>query len=214
MNNDLDLLEKHINKKNKSQLVEHNITVVEQLKTSLRDKTYELKEVLQTRHDNLEEAQGRKDIYGKNKLPELGKPIKYTTSKRSYAESPNDNLPRPHSTRTTPTPTEISPNQGLALSSPLTLPTYAQQRAVAIQNIEKQMNEVASLFTRLSNVTAMQGEQIQRIDDNLAEAQLNVDNGYNKLLNVADSVFSNKSLVFKLFLVLIVFILLFVIFLA
>lgn len=217
---DLEKLEQSLASKKDSgpQAIENNQIIISRLQSSLKVKTAELQNALQIRHDNLADTQDKKAKFG-TKLPELSKPVTY--SSRHTKESPSaastpksDGLPRPM-IGSSPPPAVISPDQGVVLASPtLALPTYAQQRAMAMRNIEKQMEEVSQLFTRLANVTALQGEQIIYIDDTVAEAEERVSAGYTKLLDYADSIRNNKSLIIKLFMVLVIFILFLIIFIA
>ena len=101
---------------------------------------------------------------------------------------------------------------------------YLHERAQAVQDIEAHMTELGSIFERLSTMITEQGEMIDRLDDNLDAAEVNVNMGYQELVKYGQNVyemdkdlmssFSNRSLIMKLFGVLIFFIIFFLIFLA
>jgi syntaxin 5A len=101
---------------------------------------------------------------------------------------------------------------------------YLHERAQAVQDIEAHMTELGSIFERLSTMITEQGEMIDRLDDNLDAAEVNVNMGYQEIVKYGQNVyemdkdlmssFSNRSLIMKLFGVLIFFIIFFLIFLA
>ena len=101
---------------------------------------------------------------------------------------------------------------------------YLHERAQAVQDIEAHMTELGSIFERLSTMITEQGEMIDRLDDNLGAAEVNVNMGYQEIVKYGQNVyemdkdlmssFSNRSLIMKLFGVLIFFIIFFLIFLA
>ena len=86
------------------------------------------------------------------------------------------------------------------------------------------MTELGSIFERLSTMITEQGEMTDRLDDNLDAAEVNVNMGYQEIVKYGQNVyemdkdlmssFSNRSLIMKLFGVLIFFIIFFLIFLA
>ena len=101
---------------------------------------------------------------------------------------------------------------------------YLHERAQAVQDIEAHMTELGSIFELLSTMITEQGEMIDRLDDNLDAAEVNVNMGYQEIVKYGQNVyemdkdlmssFSNRSLIMKLFGVLIFFIIFFLIFLA
>ena len=101
---------------------------------------------------------------------------------------------------------------------------YLHERAQAVQDIEAHMTELGSIFERLSTMITEQGEMIDRLDDNLDAAEVNVNMGYQEIVKYGQNVyemdkdlmssFSNRSLIMKLFGVLLFFIIFFLIFLA
>ena len=101
---------------------------------------------------------------------------------------------------------------------------YLHERAQAVQDLEAHMTDLGSIFERLSTMITEQGEMIDRLDDNLDAAEVNVNMGYQEIVKYGQNVyemdkdlmssFSNRSLIMKLFGVLIFFIIFFLIFLA
>ncbi|TRY90097.1 hypothetical protein DNTS_031595 [Danionella cerebrum] len=92
--------------------------------------------------------------------------------------------------------------------------SYIQSRADTMQNIESTIVELGSIFQQLAHMVKEQEETIQRIDANVEDTQLNVDMAHTEILKYFQSVSSNRWLMIKIFLVLIVFFIIFVVFLA
>uniref|UniRef100_V5E8C5 Putative syntaxin, vesicular transport protein n=1 Tax=Kalmanozyma brasiliensis (strain GHG001) TaxID=1365824 RepID=V5E8C5_KALBG len=88
--------------------------------------------------------------------------------------------------------------------------TYMQQRSTAIESIESTISELGQIFSQLAHMVAEQRETVQRIDDNVMEVVDNVGGAQRELLKYYASVSSNRWLMLKIFGVLIVFFLLFI----
>lgn len=75
---------------------------------------------------------------------------------------------------------------------------YLHERAQAVQDIEAHMTELVmemvgdygqgSIFERLSTMITEQGEMIDRLDDNLDAAEINVNAGYQEILKYGQTV--------------------------
>ncbi|KAK5598510.1 Syntaxin-5 [Crenichthys baileyi] len=92
--------------------------------------------------------------------------------------------------------------------------SYIQSRADTMQNIESTIVELGSIFQQLAHMVKEQEETIQRIDANVEDTQLNVESAHTEILKYFQSVSSNRWLMIKIFLVLIVFFIIFVVFFA
>nr|KAF6439165.1 syntaxin 5 [Molossus molossus] len=92
--------------------------------------------------------------------------------------------------------------------------SYIQSRADTMQNIESTIVELGSIFQQLAHMVKEQEETIQRIDENVMGAQLDVEAAHSEILKYFQSVTSNRWLMVKIFLILIVFFIIFVVFLA
>lgn len=82
---------------------------------------------------------------------------------------------------------------------------YLQQRNRAVETIESTINEVGNLFQQLATMVSEQGEQIQRIDENVEDINLNISGAQRELLKYYAHITSNRWLFLKIFGVLIVF---------
>ena len=87
---------------------------------------------------------------------------------------------------------------------------YVQERSQAVDAIESTINEVGGLFQQLATMVQEQGEVIQRIDDNIEDVSLNIGGAQRELMKYYKSVSSNRWLMLKVFGILIVFFLLWV----
>ncbi|XP_075902877.1 syntaxin-5a isoform X1 [Nelusetta ayraudi] len=92
--------------------------------------------------------------------------------------------------------------------------SYIQSRADTMQNIESTIVELGSIFQQLAHMVKEQEETVQRIDANVEDTQLNVEAAHTEILKYFQSVSSNRWLMIKIFLVLVVFFIVFVVFFA
>lgn len=88
---------------------------------------------------------------------------------------------------------------------------YLQQRSSAVETIESTINEVGNLFQQLATMVSEQGEQIQRIDQNVEDIDLNITGAQRELLKYYAHISSNRWLFLKIFGVLILFFLIWVV---
>ncbi|KAF9270016.1 t-SNARE [Marasmius fiardii PR-910] len=88
--------------------------------------------------------------------------------------------------------------------------TYIQQRSTAIESIEATIAELGQIFTQLANMVAEQRETVQRIDADTMDIASNVSGAQRELLKYYASISSNRWLMLKIFGVLIVVCLIFV----
>lgn len=88
--------------------------------------------------------------------------------------------------------------------------TYLQERNRAVETIESTIQEVGNLFQQLAHMVQEQGETIQRIDANVEDIDLNISGAQRELIKYFDRVSSNRWLAVKIFAVLFVFFLVWV----
>ncbi|KAM3570091.1 hypothetical protein VYU27_007837, partial [Nannochloropsis oceanica] len=91
---------------------------------------------------------------------------------------------------------------------------YLEARAQAIEDVESHIVELGSIFNRLANMISEQRELVERIEDNVDDAHERVSRTRDYLLGVYSRLSNNGPLVFKSFLVLVSFIIMFVLFIA
>jgi len=87
---------------------------------------------------------------------------------------------------------------------------YIQSRSTAIESIESTIAELGQIFTQLAQMVAEQRETVQRIDADTVDIASNVGGAQRELLKYYASISSNRWLMLKVFGVLIVFFLIFI----
>jgi len=88
--------------------------------------------------------------------------------------------------------------------------SYIQSRSTAIESIESTIAELGQIFTQLATMVAEQRETVQRIDADTIDIASNVSGAQRELLKYYASISSNRWLMLKVFGVLIVFFLIFI----
>ncbi|XP_057854662.2 syntaxin-32-like [Cryptomeria japonica] len=92
--------------------------------------------------------------------------------------------------------------------------TQMHSRATALQNVESTISELGNIFTQLATMVAQQGELAIRIDDNMDDTLSNVEGAQGALLKHSSRISSNRWLIVKIFFVIIIFIVIFIVFVA
>lgn len=88
--------------------------------------------------------------------------------------------------------------------------SYIQSRSTAIESIESTIAELGQIFTQLAHMVAEQSETVQRIDADTMDIQSNIEGGHRELLKYWGNMMSNRWLMLKVFGVLIIFFLVFI----
>lgn len=91
---------------------------------------------------------------------------------------------------------------------------YANSRADAMQNVERTITELGGIFQQLATMVNEQGEMAIRIDENIEDVVMNVDNAQGELLKYLNYISSNRWLAMKVFGVLMFFLMFFIVFVA
>eukprot|EP00894_Picocystis_sp_ML_P001446 jgi/Pico_ML_1/51963/g2749.t1 len=92
--------------------------------------------------------------------------------------------------------------------------TYLESRAEALHNVESTITELGGIFQQLAHLVKEQGEVAIRIDENMDDTLSNVDQAQGHLMKYLNRISSNRWLAIKILLVLLVFGLFFVLFVA
>jgi syntaxin 5 len=85
---------------------------------------------------------------------------------------------------------------------------YLHSRAAAVDSVQSTIAELGGIFQQLAEMVSVQGSQLQRVDENVDEALLNTQQGYNQLQRYMKNLQSNRGLVLRLFAILLFFIVL------
>ena len=88
--------------------------------------------------------------------------------------------------------------------------TYIHARGEAIEAIERTISELGGIFGQLATMVSEQSEMIQRIDANTDDVVDNVQGAQKELMKYWNRVSGNRMLIAKMFGVLMIFFLLWV----
>ncbi|VDO39242.1 unnamed protein product [Haemonchus placei] len=91
---------------------------------------------------------------------------------------------------------------------------YAQARSSAMETIEGSISELGQIFAQLASLVSEQGEMITRIDSNVEDTAINIDAAHTELVKYFHNISKNRWLMIKVFGVLMVFFIIFVLFLT
>eukprot|EP01091_Cochliopodium_minus_P012200 TRINITY_DN3645_c0_g1_i1.p1 TRINITY_DN3645_c0_g1~~TRINITY_DN3645_c0_g1_i1.p1 ORF type:complete len:338 (-),score=71.59 TRINITY_DN3645_c0_g1_i1:44-1057(-) len=195
---------------NNNSTEEHSGIVVKALDRNVARVTQELKTVLEVRTHNVEQQQKKKQkftgvstVNKRNRRPKTNalyyKNISNHENGDSNGDSKQDQQVVVH-----------SPNQS-QMQSQLQY-EHNQANVEAVEKIEQTLIELTDIFKEMSILVAQQGEDIQRIDQNVDDVLLNLESSQSELMKRLKSMTSNRSLIFKMFFVLIFFIVIFFLF--
>lgn len=183
-------------------LQSHSNSVLVSLQSKLASMSNDFKSVLEVRTENLKQQRSRREQFCRAPVSALaanlgsGAVLQDDSSRSGAVAIEMD-------TRT---------NQQLQLLDEQD--SYIQSRADTMHNIESTIVELGSIFQQLAHMVKEQEETIQRIDSSVEDAQLNVEAAHGEILKYFQSVTSNRWLMVKIFLILIVFFIVFVVLLA
>ncbi|PSC67454.1 Qa-SYP3 Sed5p Syntaxin 5-type isoform A [Micractinium conductrix] len=196
---------------------DHSHTVVDSLRSRLKDATAEFKEVLTQRTDNLKAHQERKSMFSAAPEPSSRAPL-FSQPGASFLP-PNARNPLGVRGGLQSGGEECAPllSGGQQQSQALVAAPqdqYLTSRAEALHQVESTIVELGSIFQQLAHMVHEQGEMAQRIDENVEDTLANVDAGQTQLLKYLNAISSNRFLAMKVFAVLLFFLIFFIVFIA
>eukprot|EP00731_Ephydatia_muelleri_P027738 Em0019g611a len=190
----------------------HSSTVVVSLQSQLADMSKDFKSVLEHRTESLKQQKQRREQF--SATPTMA-PMVTTLSPFGGKEEGSVLLSGGSMNGTSDVSIDMDSVQK---QSQLQLidqqDGYIQERADAMQNIHSTIVELGTIFRQLAEMVKEQEEQVMRIDANVSETEINVESAHTELLKYFKGVTSNRWLMIKIFLVVMVFFVIFVIFLA
>lgn len=211
------------------QIDEHNHNVVMLLQSKLANTSMSFKDVLEVRTQNMKESKDRTEQFmysaasAANQAPSNsvlfnqrqqdpmgdGSPSRKFDKGKGRAHQNGDVLALDLGSAEEGVSTQ---NGGAFMQMQLIeqQDSYIQSRSTAIESIESTIAELGSIFTQLANMVAEQRETVQRIDADTMDIASNVSGAQRELLKYYASISSNRWLMLKVFGVLIVFFLVFI----
>ncbi|XP_023749677.1 syntaxin-32 [Lactuca sativa] len=221
------------NSQNESQSISsdtttHSTTVVDNLKNRLMGATKEFKEVLTMRTENLKVHENRRQLFSASATKEPVNPFARQRPLANKSTTNSSNTPPPWVTNSSTSSPLFPRKQGDGESQPLLqqqqsqsqemVPlqdnSYMQSRAEALHNVESTIHELGNIFTQLATMVSQQGELAIRIDENMEDTLANVEGAQGQLMRYLNGISSNRWLMIKIFFVLIVFLMIFLFFVA
>ncbi|KAE9400540.1 t-SNARE [Gymnopus androsaceus JB14] len=210
-------------KEDGKQVDEHNKNVVTLLQSKLADTSVAFQEVLEVRTQNMKESKDRTEQFMYT-ASSAAQPPSNSVLFNPRGDPMGDGSPsrfdskRPQNGDVLALNLEAaeegtgSQNGGAFMQMQMVeqQDSYIQSRSVAIQSIESTIAELGQVFVQLANMVAEQGETIQRIDADTHDIATNVSGAQRELLKYYANISSNRWLMLKIFGVLIVCFLVFI----
>lgn len=201
------------------QSANHTHTVVDNLRLRLKDTTKEFQEALTIRNDNLKSQTDRRNLFSAQPRARADESAQFLPVRRSRQGSGNlkGNL-QGGADDAEASSSEQQPllqqqqQQQLMLSAPQD--NYLASRNQALHEVESAIRDIGGIFQQLAHMVEEQGELAIRIDENVDETLSNVDSAQDQLLKYLNSISSNRWLIMKIFFVLMLFLVVFVVFVA
>lgn len=199
---------------------EHNKNVVFLLQEKLTDVSVNFKDVLEARTKNVQASRSRTENFISSVSQHAQPPLQQASASPLYG-TPKPGTPAPGGAAGLLPPGQssggdllsvepVSDRQLLIMEEGDQQNAYIQQRGQAIEAIEKTIGELGSIFGQLATMVQEQGEMVQRIDANTEDVVDNVEGAQRELLKYWSRVSGNRWLVAKMFGVLMIFFLLWV----
>ncbi|CDP03373.1 unnamed protein product [Coffea canephora] len=224
---DLQLLSNSQNEGNlSSDSSAHSTTVVDNLKNSLMTTTKEFKEVLTLRTENMKVHENRRQLFSSSASKESSNPFIRQRPLATRAAASAAISPPPWASEPSTSSQLFPRNQAEGESHPLLQQQQSQQqlaplqdnfvqsRATALQNVESTIHELGNIFTQLATMVSQQGELAIRIDENMEDTLASVEGAQSQLMRYFNSISSNRWLMIKIFFIVILFLMIFLFFVA
>ncbi|XP_065882707.1 syntaxin-5-like [Dysidea avara] len=184
----------------------HSSGVVVSLQSKLASISHDFKSILEVRTESLKEQKQRREQFSSNSPFITPMPSAISDGRSVLLESRPDDIAIDMN--------QISQQNQRQQQLLDEQENYIQERAETMENIESTIVELGVIFKQLAEMVKDQEEQVERIDTNVAEVDLNVQAAHTELLKYFQGITSNRWLMIKIFMVLIVFFIIFVVFLT
>jgi syntaxin 5 len=89
---------------------------------------------------------------------------------------------------------------------------FLESRSQSIRAVERTVEELRGIMTQIAFIARQQDELIVRIDEDITNTEIHVNNAYSELVKYIPKVTGNRWLFLKIFAVLIIFMVLFIVF--
>ncbi|KAH8703515.1 ER-golgi SNARE complex subunit [Talaromyces proteolyticus] len=217
------------NRNKSDQEGEHNDNVVVMLQGKLADVGANFKEVLEVRTKNIQASRSRTENFVSSVSSKSQTQFDPQRSDSPLYSAPRSRTPQPGFRGSgnssdllsiEPSSTSVlgqpgssraaSDQQLLMMEEAQPNNTYIQARGEAIEAIERTINELGGIFGQLATMVSEQSEMIQRIDANTEDVVDNVEGAQRELMKYWSRMSGNRWLIAKMFGILMIFFLLWV----
>jgi len=203
---------------------EHNDNVVVMLQGKLADVGSSFKDVLEVRTKNIQASRSRTENFVSSVSSKSQSALDPQRSDSPLYNTAGRRTPQPgyqgnSSDILTLDPSNPSPlgqssmhsdQQLLVMEEAQSSNSYVQARGEAIEAIERTISELGGIFGQLAQMVSEQSEMIQRIDANTEDVVDNVQGAQRELMKYWTRVSGNRWLIAKMFGILMIFFLLWV----
>lgn len=197
---------------NGKHLLSHSSNMVLALQAKLANMSTDFKQILEVRTENMKQQKTRRDQFSQGPIASNLPPSSMRGSNQgSLLLSEQEDFA-----------IDMDPSQPLLQRQQQSQQmimydeshNYVQERAETMQNIESTIVELGGIFQQLAHMVKEQEEMVERIDTNVQDAEMNIEAAHGEILKYFQSVTKNRWLMIKIFGVLILFFIFFVVFLA
>jgi len=192
-------------------LLSHSSNMVMALQTRLANMSTNFQQVLEVRTENLKQQKTRREQFSQPPVTATLPPMRSTHGNLLMNEQDDQVSIDMGSSQPLLPKNQIQQQQMLLYDES---DQYVQQRAETMQNIESTIVELGGIFQQLAYMVKEQEEMVERIDTNIQDVELNVEAAHSEILKYFQSVSKNRWLMIKIFGVLILFFIFFVLFVA
>ncbi|KAJ1824550.1 Integral membrane protein SED5 [Coemansia sp. RSA 2675] len=204
------------------QASEHHSNIVMSLQSQLASTSTVFKDVLEMRSERLKASGNRKEQFIGTSAAAAGSVPLYSTDSPLYQlerKAAPSGLPPPYPgtsgnedfvALSLPDMDETSSSQMMLTQQNQS--SYLDSRSDAINSIESTISELGSIFQQLAQMVSEQRDVVQRIDANIETVDINISAAQNELLRYYSNISSNRWLMAKVFMVILVFVFLLVTF--
>ncbi|KAJ2549210.1 Integral membrane protein SED5 [Coemansia sp. RSA 1933] len=222
------------------QAAEHHSNIVVSLQSQLASTSTVFKDVLELRSESLKESGSRKEKFigatatgGADDVPFSSSGVRNRRRNDDFNNNGHVDSPLYQTERKAPNYKNATyvdtnnenedfvalslPDMDASSSSQMMLTQQAQSsyldtRSDAIASIESTISELGSIFQQLAHMVSEQRDVVQRIDANVENVDANISAAQNELLKYYSNISSNRWLMAKIFMVILVFVFLLVTF--
>jgi len=198
----------------KNQAASYSVNVVGQLRSDLMNKTKDFKSILEVRSSKMKNNQDRKVKLTGNAVMSPMRQLAATANSKEHHSPQKPKFYNPYATLDSNDPESGLPaEQQLLLAPPTENLQYYASREQAVDEVQKTIHELGTIFHRLASMISQQQELIERVDEDVETVISNTGKARNILIKAYENASSNRGLYTKIFAIMTIFVIFFIIFL-